>query len=515
MRLRDRYALLERIGAGGMSEVWRATDEVLGRPVAVKALTTMLVTDPSLREVTWREARAVARLSHPHVAQVYDYGELPLPGGGVAGYLVMELVTGQTLAERLPDAALRWPEAVGVIRQVASALAAAHRVGVVHRDIKPANVMLTDSGVKVLDFGIAAVAGRADTHPGRLAGTPAYAAPERFHTAAPAQPASDIYSLGVLLYESLVGRPPVSVRDWAEAAAAHRGALAPPYPPVAGLPGALGRLCQACLATEPASRPSAEQVVAELAELAGEPAASPAAGAAPGSDGSGSGGSGPAVGGPAATVVERAAPAPAGGAPAGALPAGALPAGAHRYAVGAARPPGRRDESPATVIHTTRAAAGRRRGWLVAAAVTTAGLVLVLAAAALRPGDGDQVTAGPGGATGAPATSAPTGQQATGPPATGPPAAPVDPQAAATELLAGLDRIIADGLATGGVTDDAGEDLRDELADLAEAITERRPGQVRKQAIELREEIDELVADGELDPLTARRLRAQLDPLLR
>jgi serine/threonine-protein kinase len=509
MRLRDRYALLERIGAGGMSEVWRATDEVLGRPVAVKALTTMLVTDPSLREVTWREARAVARLSHPHVAQVYDYGELPLPGGGVAGYLVMELVAGQTLADRLPDAALRWPEAVGVIRQVASALAAAHRVGVVHRDIKPANVMLTDSGVRVLDFGIAAVAGRVDTNPGRLAGTPAYAAPERFHTAAQAQPASDIYSLGVLLYESLVGRPPVSVGNWAEAAAAHRGALAPPYPPVAGLPEALGRLCQACLAPEPASRPSAEQVVAGLAELAGEPAASPAAGvaatvtagvpaaAAAAAAATAAPGTGPTGGSPAATVVERAAP---------------KPAGAHRYAVGAARPPVHGDDAPATVVRPEPTAAGRRRrrGWLVAAAVTAAGLVLVLAAAALRPGDGGQIAGGP---SGAPATSAPTGPPATGQPAA--PADPANPDPAAPQLLAALDRIIADGVASGGVTEDAREDLRDELDDLAEAITERRPGQVRKQATDLQEEIDELVADGELDRLTAQRLRERLAPLLR
>lgn len=100
-RLRGRFILLERIGAGGMSQVWRATDEVLGRPVAVKALATELAGYHVLRDVTWREARAAARLTHPNVARVYDYGEERLPAGGLAPYLVMELVEGENLADRL------------------------------------------------------------------------------------------------------------------------------------------------------------------------------------------------------------------------------------------------------------------------------------------------------------------------------------------------------------------------------------------------------------------------------
>ncbi|MFJ6954982.1 serine/threonine-protein kinase, partial [Micromonospora aurantiaca (nom. illeg.)] len=140
LRLHDRYVLRERIGLGGMSEVWRADDEVLHRPVAVKALAGQLAADPQLRAVIQREARAAARLTHPHVTQVYDYGEATLDGGVVVPYLVMELVEGQTLADRLAGGPLAWPDAVRTAGQVAGALAAAHRIGVVHRDVKPANV---------------------------------------------------------------------------------------------------------------------------------------------------------------------------------------------------------------------------------------------------------------------------------------------------------------------------------------------------------------------------------------
>jgi hypothetical protein len=243
MRLRDRFALVQRIGTGGMSEVWRATDELLGRPVAVKALAAPLASDPTLREATWREAQAAAQLTHPNVTHVYDYGEVTAPAGGTIGYLVMELVAGQSLADRLAGGPLPWPEAVRVGQQVAAALAAAHRLGVVHRDIKPGNVMLTDAGVKVLDFGIAAMTGRLDTDPGRLKGTPTYTAPERLDTSTPAVPANDIYSLGVLLYEALTGRPPAVLRDWAQAAGAHRDAATVPQPMVAGLPAAVSALC--------------------------------------------------------------------------------------------------------------------------------------------------------------------------------------------------------------------------------------------------------------------------------
>src|SRR5690606_10694953 len=199
-----------------MSEVWRATDEVLDRPVAVKVLAPGLGGDPALREAIWHEARAVARLNHPHVAAVHDYGEVSLASGDPAGYLVMELVEGSSLAEVLRRGPLPWPRAAALVSQVGSALAAAHRIGVVHRDIKPGNVMLTPTGAKVLDFGIAAVVGRTGEAE-RLVGTPGYVAPERFDRTAPVQPASDVYSLGMLLHEAVLGRPPWWPENWREA----------------------------------------------------------------------------------------------------------------------------------------------------------------------------------------------------------------------------------------------------------------------------------------------------------
>ncbi|MFI5837862.1 serine/threonine-protein kinase [Micromonospora sp. NPDC051300] len=278
LRLHDRYVLRERIGLGGMSEVWRADDEVLHRPVAVKALAGRLAADPHLRATIQREARAAARLTHPHVTQVYDYGEATLPGGVVTPYLVMELVQGQTLADRLAGGPLAWPDAVRTAGQVAAALAAAHRIGVVHRDVKPANVMLTETGAKVLDFGIAAPAG--PQHPAAgpagepLAGTPAYFAPERLDPG-PTHPAGDVYALGVLLYRSLTGRPPLPVRSWDDVVELRD--RRPPVPPlrVPGLPADVADLVLACLAVDPSRRPTATEVADRLG--AGRPVDPPTA----------------------------------------------------------------------------------------------------------------------------------------------------------------------------------------------------------------------------------------------
>ncbi|WP_433528051.1 protein kinase domain-containing protein [Micromonospora sp. CA-263727] len=259
--------LHERIGLGGMSEVWRADDEVLGRPVAVKVLAGTFAVDPDLRATIRREARAAARLTHPHVTQVYDYGEATLDGGTVVPYLVMELVDGQNLADRLADGPLPWPPALRMATQVAAALAAAHRIGVVHRDVKPGNVMLTETGAKVLDFGIAALAGPQHTGTGRpgepMMGTPAYTAPERLGAGAP-NPASDVYALGVLLYRTLTGAVPLPVSSWEEALAVHnhRPPVTPPQVP--GLPAEIAELVLACLDADPAGRPTAGQLAARL-----------------------------------------------------------------------------------------------------------------------------------------------------------------------------------------------------------------------------------------------------------
>ncbi|GFJ93055.1 serine/threonine-protein kinase [Phytohabitans rumicis] len=273
--LHDRYAVVEQIGVGGMSEVWLAIDQVLDRPVAVKALIATLDDDSDLFAATWREARATAKLTHPHVTQVYDYGEQPLDDGEVIPYLVMELVDGRNLADRLTSGPLPWPEAVRMASQVAAGLAAAHRMGVVHRDVKPGNVMLTETGAKVLDFGIAAFRGsRPEGDGGWLVGTPAYAAPERLDSGPP-DPAADVYALGALLYEALTGRPPLAVVTWDEAEDAHRRAPSITPPAVPGLPSAVVALVLACLSRDPGRRPRAQDVSEALDSAAPAPALAP------------------------------------------------------------------------------------------------------------------------------------------------------------------------------------------------------------------------------------------------
>src|SRR4029450_12357147 len=158
---------------------------------------------PSLPERVRVEARAAARLRHPHVVEVHDYGQTEddLP------YVVMELVDGRSLADVLTRGALPWRSAALIGAQIATALAAAHALGVVHRDVKPSNVMVTSKGVKLVDFGISATVGEADRIGGEVLGTPAYLAPERIR-GGPVRPATDVYALGLLLYLMLAGRLP-------------------------------------------------------------------------------------------------------------------------------------------------------------------------------------------------------------------------------------------------------------------------------------------------------------------
>jgi hypothetical protein len=274
--LADRYLLIEQLGSGGMAVVWRGFDDLLGRPVAVKVLNAEIAADPAFRAAIYREARSAARLSHPHITHVYDYGEATLPDGETVSYVVMELLDGGTLEDRLADGPLPWPQAVRVAAQVADALAAAHRRGIVHRDIAPANVMLTPTGAKVLDFGIAALAGGRGDAGGDMMGTPAYVAPERLDDA-PAAPAADVYALGATLYEALAGQPPLPARTWSALVEAYRGDPVVAPLAIAGLPAEVADLCLRCLARDPAVRPGSAEV-ARILGAAVAPAADPGTG---------------------------------------------------------------------------------------------------------------------------------------------------------------------------------------------------------------------------------------------
>src|SRR5262245_10140235 len=210
------YEILSVTGAGGMGEVYRARDTRLHRIVAIKVLREPLLNDPDLRRRLEREARAVSSLSHPHICTLYDVGH----HDGI-DYLVMEHLEGETLATRLHRGALPVDEALTHAMEIARALDAAHRQGVVHRDLKPSNVMLTAVGAKLLDFGLAKVIhdvpsgleGSAaptvtrEVEMSDAAGTPAYMSPEQV-LGRPANARTDVYAFGLVLHEMLSGRRP-------------------------------------------------------------------------------------------------------------------------------------------------------------------------------------------------------------------------------------------------------------------------------------------------------------------
>src|SRR5512136_2525855 len=207
------YEIQAAIGAGGMGEVYKARDTRLDRSVAIKVLPAHVSADPERRARFEREAKTIAGLNHPHICTLYDVGEHE-----GSTFLVMEHLAGDTLARRLEKGPLPVAQALGVATEIADALAAAHRQGVIHRDLKPANVMLTKAGAKLVDFGLAtsaacleppapatpAAGGRAR---GSIAGTVAYMAPEQLD-GKPADPRTDLWALGVIVFEMVTGTRP-------------------------------------------------------------------------------------------------------------------------------------------------------------------------------------------------------------------------------------------------------------------------------------------------------------------
>ena len=283
-RLQDRYVLEEPLDSGGMAEVWRARDEVLGgRPVAVKILHDNLARDPGFLERFRMEAVAAARLSHPAVVRVFDTGV-----DGDVCFIVMELFEGQNLAEILAERGhLDPPEAAAIAQSILDALHHAHGQGVVHRDVKPANVLIGPGGaVKVTDFGIAKAAFAGDiTTTGKLLGTALYLAPEQVADK-PADHRTDLYAVGVVLYEMLTGRPPF--RAETDLATATMRLTQDPRPPGAlraGIPRALEQVVMRALAREPEERfQSAEEMRAALDRMAGDRSVSPPVSAHPGAE---------------------------------------------------------------------------------------------------------------------------------------------------------------------------------------------------------------------------------------
>ncbi len=208
--LGDRYELAQLIAAGGMGQVWRGTDVLLNRPVAVKVLRSEYTGDPTFLARFRAEAQHAAALNHPNIAAVFDYGETEAAGTGEQlAYLVMELVEGQPLSTLLHrEGPLDTSTTLSVLGQTAAALAEAHRAGLVHRDVKPGNILVrADGSVKITDFGIAWSAGSVPlTQTGQVIGTPQYLSPEQAEGHL-ATPASDVYALGLVGYECLAGRP--------------------------------------------------------------------------------------------------------------------------------------------------------------------------------------------------------------------------------------------------------------------------------------------------------------------
>jgi len=253
------YEIVARIGAGGMGEVWRARDTRLERDVALKVLPAADLADETARARLLREARLASKLNHPNVCTIHEVGEAD---GQV--YVAMELVTGQTLWERLSSHALSAEEVLRLGQQLADALAHAHEHGVVHRDFKSANVILTPEGrVKVLDFGLARKVSLKDaedattlsratlTEAGTIAGTPAYMSPEQFR-GLPADERSDVWALGVVLYEMAAGKRPFQGNTGFELSSEILGR--PPRPLPASVPGELKGVIERCLAKEPGAR---------------------------------------------------------------------------------------------------------------------------------------------------------------------------------------------------------------------------------------------------------------------
>src|SRR5512136_2900697 len=259
------YEILALLGAGGMGDVYRARDSRLGRDVAIKVLPPHLADAPEVRARFEREARTISQLNHPHICTLFDIGR-----EGGTDFLVMELLEGETLAHRLEKGPMPVAEVLTIGTQIADALDRAHRAGVVHRDLKPGNVMLTKSGAKLMDFGLARAADLDAAAPGALTESPTVSRPltkegtivGTFHYMAPEQLEGkeadarvDLWALGCVLYEMATGKRAFEGASQASLIGAIMEREPRPITELQPLtPPALERVVRGCLAKDPAER---------------------------------------------------------------------------------------------------------------------------------------------------------------------------------------------------------------------------------------------------------------------
>ena len=476
-RLAGRYVLEEPIGRGGMGEVWRGTDTVLGREVAVKTVDLRRIPDDTGTARFEREARATAGLSHPGVVTVHDSGV-----EGDTAYIVMELLPGPSLADRIANGPVPVEEVVEVGQQVASALDAAHARGLVHRDIKPANIAYAADGrVRVLDFGITqlgeAPGSQALTATHTVMGTAEYLAPEQA-LGGRVDGRADLYALGCVLYALLAGRPPFRGPTPVATMMMHGQ---DPVPDVRDLrpdtPDWLAEVVHGLLAKNPDDRPAgAAAVAAALASR--EPLAGAATTALP-------------AAGAAATqrLDPVTAPVPA------ALPVDPDPRDE------------RRDRSPLTwVLVLVALAALGLLAWQVLGGADEPDAATSPSPSATASSPPEETSAPPPTTVTATPTATPT--------PTPTPTPTADPAEAVADATAALSAAIGDLERAGTLDQDTAKNLDDKVRDVEKELRDDNPQGVQEKADAVSEEFEKGVADGDISAEAEQTLRPLVDDLL-